>query len=222
MRGTLKSKLAVVVASMMSIASLVLLPRMVAQEAEIAPAWSVTGGLSSIRSGYTATLLPNGKVLVAGGEELLQSVGGSEWVTNKAELYDPATGVWSPTGNLTWGRVLHTATLLPNSKVLVVGGWGGSDQLAHGAELYDPSTGTWSLSPGWGGYLSHSDVVAERQGPDCRWRLGRPICRPSWSVRPSHGHGQPDWQPSHGTRLPHCDSAAQRKGSHRRWCQVER
>jgi len=156
MNGTIRqvSNLMVMVAGLTSAAGLWWQP--LAQETEPVPGWSVTGGLSTIRSGYTATLLPNGKVLVAGGEELLLAIGGSEWVTNKAELYDPATGVWSPTGNLTWGRVLHTATLLPNGKVLVVGGWDGSDQVAFEAELYDPVTGTWSVTgdpfePGWVG-----------------------------------------------------------------------
>jgi hypothetical protein len=71
MKATIRRvpKLMVVVAGLMSAAGLSWLP--LAQETETVPGWSVTGGLSSIRSGYTATLLPNGKVLVAGGEELL-------------------------------------------------------------------------------------------------------------------------------------------------------
>src|SRR5262245_4213595 len=119
-----------------------------AQETETVPGWSVTGGLSSIRSGYTATLLPNGKILVAGGEETPAALGGSQWVTNTAELYDPVTGVSSPTGSLNIGPVLHTATLLPNGKVLVVGGFAGTDQGAWGPELYEPATGTWSWAGG--------------------------------------------------------------------------
>jgi hypothetical protein len=77
-RVLLKSKLAAALAGLMSIASLVLLPRLVAEQTEPVPSWSMTGSLSSIRSGYTATLLPNGKVLVAGGEELLQPLGASQ------------------------------------------------------------------------------------------------------------------------------------------------
>ena len=65
---------------------------------------------------HTATLLPNGKVLVAGGS----NGGGS---LSSAELYDPASGSWSTTGSLATARDYHTATLLPNGKVLVAGGY---------------------------------------------------------------------------------------------------
>src|SRR6266516_744145 len=106
------------------------------------PGWTYTGSLNAIRRGHTATLLPNGKVLVAGGfvdVDLLSD-------TRTAELYDPATGTWSNTGNLNSGRIWHTATLLANGKVLVAGG---ADCVKGcgpntSAELYDPATGTWS------------------------------------------------------------------------------
>ena len=64
---------------------------------------------------HTATLLPSGKVLVAGGSN-------SGCNLSSAELYDPATGTWSSTGSLVTARVGHTATLLPTGKVLVAGG----------------------------------------------------------------------------------------------------
>ena len=66
---------------------------------------------------HTATLLPNGKVLVAGGDAVAQPLA-------SAELYDPASGTWTPTGSLNTARSEHTATLLPNGKVLVAGGVG--------------------------------------------------------------------------------------------------
>src|SRR5439155_7659513 len=81
--------------------------------------FSNTGSLATARSEHTATSLPNGKVLVAGGHN------GSGYLTS-AELYDPASGSWSATGNLNTARFDHTATLLPNSKVLVAGGFNGS------------------------------------------------------------------------------------------------
>ena len=67
---------------------------------------------------HTATLLPNGKVLVAGG------VVTAAILLASAELYDPATGTWTATGSLNTARYYHTATLLPNGKVLVAGGDG--------------------------------------------------------------------------------------------------
>ena len=81
MRGRLKDKLAVAVASLMSVATLVWLPHLLAQQTETAPSWTVTGGLSTIRSGYTATLLPSGKVSVAGDEETLLPLDSS--ISNK-------------------------------------------------------------------------------------------------------------------------------------------
>ena len=86
---------------------------------------------------HTATLLPNGKVLVAGGV-------GTNGSMASAELYDPATGTSVATGSLTNARSWHTATLLMNGKVLVVGG---ADSVYRtSAELYDPATGKWTLA----------------------------------------------------------------------------
>ena len=101
--------------------------------------WTVTGSLANARIGPTGTLLPNGKVLVAGGTNVNSNLA-------SAELYDPASGTWTATGSLNTGRQDHTATLLPNGKVLVAAGWGGvgpSGRLAS-AELYDPASGTWT------------------------------------------------------------------------------
>ena len=98
--------------------------------------WSPTGSMASARLEHTATLLPSGLILVAGGT-------GSGGVSATTELYDPATGTWAPTGSLASARKLHTATLLPSGQVLVVGGDNGTGPLAS-TELYDPATGTWA------------------------------------------------------------------------------
>jgi Kelch motif. len=89
-----------------------------------------------VRQWHTATLLPNGKVLVAGGYD-----GDAHSLT---ELYDPATGTWTNTGAMTISRYLHRATLLPNGKVLVTGGFDSSFHPTNSAELYDSTTGTWT------------------------------------------------------------------------------
>jgi hypothetical protein len=104
-----------------------------------AAAWNTNYSMSTARAYHTATLLPNGKVLVAGG----QNSGG---VVNSAELFDPATGKWTSTGAMTTSRCLHTATLLPNGKVLVAGGatQTGFSSVTASAEIYDPATGAWT------------------------------------------------------------------------------
>ena len=75
-----------------------------------------TGSLNVARYAHTATLLSNGKVLVA--------VGATNYGVSltSAELYDPALGTWTPTGNLNTTRLNQTATMLRNGKVLVAGG----------------------------------------------------------------------------------------------------
>ncbi len=104
----------------------------------VAGTWSAAGNLTTGRVHQTMTLLPNGNVLVAGGTPD-QYDGGAE--TNSCQLYNPATNSWSAAGNLINARDSHTATLLPNGKVLVVGGY-----ILSTAELYDPGTNTWSAA----------------------------------------------------------------------------
>jgi len=98
--------------------------------------WTVTGSMASNRQYHTSTLLPNGKVLVAGGEN-------DSGILSSAELYDPTTGMWTNTGSMNVKRTAYTATLLPNGEVLIAGG--SSDvTLLLPTELYDPNTGTWT------------------------------------------------------------------------------
>jgi len=96
-----------------------------------------TGSMSTTRDHATATLLPNGKVLIAGGEHL------SYTGTTSAELYDPVTGTFSATGSLNVGRYSATATLLRDGNVLVAGGSGGG---GYSVEIYDPASGTFNLA----------------------------------------------------------------------------
>jgi hypothetical protein len=102
--------------------------------------WSATGSMTSPRWAAKATRLPNGKVLVTGGS----LSGNASNAVATASVYDPASGTWSATASMASPRIGHTATLLPNGKVLVTGGSNGS--YFASAELYDPATGTWSTA----------------------------------------------------------------------------
>ena len=132
--------------------------------------FALTGSMTTARMGHSATLLNNGKVLIAGG---FQNVPGGQhcegslhWVggffldcvsrVSSAELYDPTTGTFSLTGNTTGLGLVHTATLLPSGKVFI--NWGNS------AELYDPSSGTFTpiegkVPPGTGTVLNNGKVL---------------------------------------------------------------
>lgn len=103
------------------------------------PTWTPAGGTITARYLETATLLPDGKVLVAGGREST-TIGPS---LASAELYDPVSGTSTPTGSMATPRSAHTATLLRDGRVLVVGGYNDWAALVS-AELYDPASGTWS------------------------------------------------------------------------------
>ena len=103
------------------------------------------GSMVTPRMGHTATLLPDGKVLIAGGY--------CPGPCASAELYDPVTGTFTGTGSLSVARGDHAAVLLANGKVLIVGGTDGAPLCdppcttpdpAQIAELYDPSTGLFT------------------------------------------------------------------------------
>jgi WD40 repeat protein len=102
--------------------------------------FSVTGTMRTARSGATAVLLHDGRVLIAGG-----FLGGTPPTSlTSAELYDPATGEFSPAGSMSPGMD-STGTLLPDGRVLIAGGRDNSGSGIASAELYDPATG--KLSP---------------------------------------------------------------------------
>lgn len=110
------------------------------------------GHMQIARASHSSTLLPDGKVFIAGG------FGGSGTESNpyrSTEIYDPRTGSFQPAGDMTIGRSGHTATPLKNGKLLIAGGWTGRYNLRRSAELYDPATGIFSPT---------GDMVIERAG----------------------------------------------------------
>jgi hypothetical protein len=106
--------------------------------AQLPGTFTATGSMAAPRAFHTATLLTNGKVLIAGGSTDFTGP------VATAELYDPEKETFIATGNMTAARIGHTATLLPDGKVFISGGSvsGGQSMIpSNGAEIYDPSTG---------------------------------------------------------------------------------
>lgn len=102
--------------------------------------FSSVGATVDARDNHTATLLLNGKVLLAGG-----GTGVFQRYKRSAELYDPATGTFAATGFMGYSTALHAASLLTSGKVLVTGGWDGTVAHANG-QLYDPATGLFTAT----------------------------------------------------------------------------
>ena len=101
--------------------------------------------MPNTRWNHTATLLPNGRVLVAGGTTNQQPVGTN--VLASADLYNPVTGTWSKTSPMKNPRIFHTAIMLPNGKILVTGGTSNYPTMYLSiSEIYEPNTGTWSTN----------------------------------------------------------------------------
>jgi Galactose oxidase, central domain/Kelch motif len=110
-------------------------------------AWTAAANNVQAPGYQTATVLPDGRVLAAGGQG------------TKAELFIPATGTWTVAASMNRSRAYATATLLPSGKVLLAGGYDGTAALAS-AELYDPATNRWTLTGSMAlGRLQHSATL---------------------------------------------------------------
>jgi hypothetical protein len=107
--------------------------------------FTATGSMLMARESHIATLLANGKVLITGGHKGRRP---SITIYSSAEIYDPATGLFSATGDMTRIRHKHEATLLTDGRVLVVGGADEQDgrHAYTSAEIYNPATGTFTIN----------------------------------------------------------------------------
>jgi hypothetical protein len=108
-----------------------------AQASTADASWLSAGAPVALRRNHTATLLSDGRVLLAGGQS-------GESPLASAEICDPWAGRCTATGAMIEARYTHTATLLPNGKVLVTGGTKDSSTALASAEIFDPETGTFS------------------------------------------------------------------------------
>ena len=126
----------------------------------LGPSWQAADNLNTARTRHTATLLKNDKVLVTGG----QDYAAVDEYLNSAELYEPGTNTWTATPSMSVDRNLHTATLLMDGRVLIVGGY---DILIQGgmssAEIYNPETNSFSgaADMAWARYSHQATLLVD-------------------------------------------------------------
>jgi hypothetical protein len=102
-----------------------------------------TGDMATDRYGLTASVLADGTALAVGGVSTQTGDPALGDPIERAEIYSPTTGTFTPTGSLAAARSSHTATTLADGTVLVAGGYGRDGRNLASAEVYDPQTGTW-------------------------------------------------------------------------------
>lgn len=123
-----------------------------------------SGPTNAARLLYTTTLLKNGMKLIAGGYIHTEIPAVANRALASAELIDPRTGKWRETGEMHVARAMHTAILLPNGKVLVVGGIDSNGSDLSSTELYDPTTETWTMTGTLNKPRSNAPVILQPKG----------------------------------------------------------
>jgi hypothetical protein len=119
----------------------------------MAGSWTATGSMTTPRRQHTATQLPNGTVLVAGGTM-------EEGILASAERYDSASGSWTAAGSMFGPRTGHTATRLLDGRVLVAGGSTDNGIPLASAELFDPVSGSWTNTGSMNGpHIGHTATL---------------------------------------------------------------
>jgi hypothetical protein len=138
--------------------------------------WTSLTPMHQLRAGETATMLPDGDVLVAGGVSEIQTADFVHGALASAELYDPQTDAWSAVAPMNLARTEHSATALPSGNVLVAGGgdcgsgvclgFGGSGDCcaASSAEVYNPTANTWTFTPPVTTGLRHTAILLPSGG----------------------------------------------------------
>jgi WD40 repeat protein len=123
--------------------------------------FTVTGSMASDRFGHAACRLTDGRVFVVGGTSLVLGKNGHSKTLASAEVYDPESGSFGAGGSLVTARDRPTASLLPDGRVLVVGGQGANGAAVTTAEIWDPTTNTFAStpSPPSGVRMAHSAVT---------------------------------------------------------------
>ena len=148
--------------------------------------WTETGRMHVARLGPVASLLADGRVLVAGGRNGLKGLA-------SAELYDPTSGTWIETGSMPKWRYYSRAISLADGRVLVLGGIGrtsssqrippGGGRETKDAATYDPETGTWSRARSMTAPPQDRHAAAGRHRPrHPRWGLGRAVRPANWAM----------------------------------------
>lgn len=130
-----------------------------------AESFIVNGGPLGVAGfGWTDTRLSDGQELIAGGFFQTTIPTAINHVFSRAELFDPATGKRTETGSMNVAREYHTATLLPNGKVLVAAGSDFKNNALSSAELYDPTTGKWTVTGSMNSAHPNENAVLQRDG----------------------------------------------------------